>query len=136
MMWLRACQRAESREDCSTSYLHNKLERLWKRPDKITVEFTTFKEKYYIFGNSNFKYGETSKLDIDYIVVSSKGSEVRRTGRVAGQRHGMRNQILCSFVCRGLRCGRRCLLDEDNEVMRLLDCNWTGSGNHSWLMVN
>lgn len=51
------------------------LERFVKRPDKITVEFTTFKENITALGTAILNMSET-KLDIDYIVVSSAGGKV------------------------------------------------------------
>ena len=55
--------------------LAQQLERFVERPDKITVEFTTFKENITALGTAILNMSET-KLDVDYIVVSSTGSKV------------------------------------------------------------
>lgn len=55
--------------------LAQQLERFVERPDKITVEFVTFKENITALGTAILNMSET-KLDIDYIVLSSAGSEV------------------------------------------------------------
>ena len=55
--------------------LAQQLERFVERPDKITVEFTAFKENITSLGTAILNMSET-KLDVDYIVVSSAGSEI------------------------------------------------------------
>ena len=55
--------------------LAQQLERFVERPEKITVEFTTFKENITSLGTAILNMSET-KLDVDYIVVSSSGSKV------------------------------------------------------------
>ena len=51
------------------------LERFAQRPDKITVEFTTFKDNITALGTAALKMSET-KLDIDYIVVSGTKAHI------------------------------------------------------------
>ncbi len=46
------------------------LERFCKKPNKITLEFTTFKDNITALGTASLKMSET-KLDVDYLVVTS-----------------------------------------------------------------
>ncbi|MGN0401967.1 MAG: extracellular solute-binding protein [Acetatifactor sp.] len=52
------------------------LERFCKKPNKITVEFTTFKDNITAIGTASLNMSET-KLDIDYIVVSGVDAKVK-----------------------------------------------------------
>ena len=52
----------------------NQLERFVKRPQKITTEFTTFKDNVTALGTAQLNMSET-KLDIDYITVFGDGAE-------------------------------------------------------------
>ncbi|MBO4680034.1 MAG: extracellular solute-binding protein [Lachnospiraceae bacterium] len=54
----------------------NQLERFCKKPQKITVEFTTFKDNITSLGTAQLNMSET-KLDIDYIVVSGTDATVK-----------------------------------------------------------
>lgn len=45
------------------------LERFGKKPNKITLEFTTFKDNITALGTASLNMSET-KLDVDYLVVS------------------------------------------------------------------
>ena len=49
--------------------LAKQLERFVEKPDKISVEFTTFKDNITALGTASLNMSET-KLDIDYITVS------------------------------------------------------------------
>lgn len=49
--------------------LAQQLERFVERPDKISVEFTTFKDNITALGTASLSLSE-SKLDVDYLVVS------------------------------------------------------------------
>lgn len=51
------------------------LERFCNKPNKITLEFTTFKDNITALGTATLKMSET-KLDIDYLVVSGKNVAV------------------------------------------------------------
>ncbi len=55
--------------------LAQQLERFVEQPDKISVEFTTFKDNITALGTATLKLSE-SKLDIDYVVVSGKEAEL------------------------------------------------------------
>ena len=57
--------------------LAQQLERFVNRPDKITVEFTTFKDNITALGTAVLNMGE-SKLDIDYLVVSGVEAQVEQ----------------------------------------------------------
>ena len=48
------------------------LERFCEKPQKITTEFTTFKDNITSLGTASLKMSET-KLDVDYLVVSGTG---------------------------------------------------------------
>lgn len=55
--------------------LAQQLERFVEKPDKITVEFTTFKDNITALGTAMLTMSET-KLDIDYLVISGTEVEV------------------------------------------------------------
>lgn len=48
------------------------MERFYEKPNKITLEFTTFKDNITALGTASLNMSET-KLDIDYLVVSGTG---------------------------------------------------------------
>lgn len=50
------------------------LERFCKKPNKITLEFTTFKDNITALGTASLKMSET-KLDVDYLVVTGTGTK-------------------------------------------------------------
>jgi len=54
----------------------NQLERFCKKPQKITVEFITFKDNITSLGTAQLNMSET-KLDIDYITVSGTDANVK-----------------------------------------------------------
>lgn len=54
----------------------NQIERFCNKPQKITVEFTTFKDNVTSLGTAQLNMSE-SKLDIDYIVVSGSDAKVK-----------------------------------------------------------
>ncbi|MDE6517825.1 MAG: ABC transporter substrate-binding protein, partial [Acetatifactor sp.] len=49
------------------------LERFCKKPNKITLEFTTFKDNITALGTASLNMSET-KLDVDYLVISGTGA--------------------------------------------------------------
>lgn len=53
------------------------MERFCEKPNKITVEFTTFKDNITAVGTAALNMSET-KLDIDYLVVSGVDAEVKK----------------------------------------------------------
>ncbi|MDE6640614.1 MAG: extracellular solute-binding protein [Acetatifactor sp.] len=53
------------------------LERFCAKPQKITTEFTTFKDNITAVGTATLTMSET-KLDIDYLVVSGVDAEVKK----------------------------------------------------------
>lgn len=63
-------QKAEGIASAQT--VAQQLERFCAKPQKITVEFTTFKDNVTALGTASLNLSET-KLDIDYLVVSGTG---------------------------------------------------------------
>lgn len=57
--------------------LAQQLERFVKNPEKITVEFTTFKDNITALGTAVLNLSET-KLDVDYLVVSGLEAKVEK----------------------------------------------------------
>lgn len=57
--------------------LAQQLERFVEKPNKITVEFTTFKDNITALGTALLSMSET-KLDIDYLVVSGTEGKVEK----------------------------------------------------------
>lgn len=55
----------------SAQTVAQQLERFCRKPQKITTEFTTFKDNITSLGTASLNLSET-KLDIDYLVISSK----------------------------------------------------------------
>ena len=55
--------------------LAQQLERFVEKPDKITVEFTTFKDNITALGTAMLSMSET-KLDIDYLVICGTEAKV------------------------------------------------------------
>ncbi|MCM1027501.1 MAG: extracellular solute-binding protein [Roseburia sp.] len=53
------------------------LERFCKKPNKITLEFTTFKDNITALGTASLNMSET-KLDVDYLVVSGVNAEPKK----------------------------------------------------------
>lgn len=58
----------------SAQTVAQQLERFCKKPQKITLEFTTFKDNITALGTSSLNLSET-KLDIDYLVVTGVDSQ-------------------------------------------------------------
>ena len=61
----------KSDQIASAQTVAQQLEKFVKKPDKITVEFTPFKDNITALGTSTLKMSET-KLDIDYIAITGK----------------------------------------------------------------
>ena len=53
------------------------LERFVNKPQKITTEFTTFKDNITALGTASLNMSQT-KLDIDYLTVSGVGKEIKK----------------------------------------------------------
>lgn len=60
----------------SAQTVAQQLERFCKKPQKITTEFITFKDNITALGTAQLNMSET-KLDVDYLVVSSAGAKVK-----------------------------------------------------------
>jgi len=61
----------------SAQTVAQQLERFVKKPQKITTEFVTFKDNITALGTSQLTMSET-KLDIDYLVISSADTKVKK----------------------------------------------------------
>ena len=59
----------------SAQTLAQQLERFCEKPEKITLEFTTFKENISALGSAILSMSET-KLDIDYIAVYGENAKL------------------------------------------------------------
>lgn len=57
--------------------LAQQMERFVERPERITVEFTTFKDNITALGTAVLGLSET-KLDVDYLVISGSGARVEK----------------------------------------------------------
>lgn len=73
--------------------LAQQLERFVEKPNKITEEFTTFKDNITSLGTAVLNMGET-KLDIDYLVITSTDTEPEKTKRTSSLKCGMRSKHL------------------------------------------
>lgn len=78
--------------------LAQQLERFAERPDKITVEFTTFKDNITALGTAVLNMSET-KLDVDYLVISGANAAVEKdeAGMLAKAWHEIKS-FAASFV--------------------------------------
>lgn len=59
----------------SAQTIANQIERFIDKPDRITAEFVSFKDNITALGTAALNMAET-KLDVDYILVSSTGAEI------------------------------------------------------------
>lgn len=57
--------------------LAQQLERFVKKPEKITIEFTTYKDNITALGTATLNMSET-KLDVDYLVISGTEGKVKK----------------------------------------------------------
>lgn len=78
--------------------LAQQMERFVEHPDRITVEFTTFKDNITALGTAVLGMSET-KLDVDYLVVSGSAAkmEKKQAGFAAMALHELRS-FAASFV--------------------------------------
>ncbi len=61
----------------SAQTVAQQLERFCNKPNKITVEFTTFKDNITALGTASLNLSDT-KLDVDYLVVSGEEVEIKK----------------------------------------------------------
>ncbi|MCR4902311.1 MAG: extracellular solute-binding protein [Butyrivibrio sp.] len=75
------------------------LERFIEKPQKITTEFTTFKDNITALGTAQLNMSET-KLDVDYLVVSGTSAEPKKdkAGFFAKAWHEMKSFAASFFV--------------------------------------
>lgn len=78
--------------------LAQQLERFVERPDKISVEFTTFKDNITALGTAALNMSE-SKLDVDYLAVSGTDAQLPKdkAGGFAKAWHEIKS-FVASFV--------------------------------------
>ena len=90
-------QKAEKIATAQT--LAQELEEFVERPDKITVNFGTFKNNITSMGTAILNMSET-KLDVDYIIVSADGVKVPkdRAGTLAKAWHELKSFGASFFV--------------------------------------
>ncbi|MBR6325834.1 MAG: extracellular solute-binding protein [Lachnospiraceae bacterium] len=88
----------KSDQIASAQTVANQLERFVKRPQKITTEFTTFKDNITALGTAQLNMSET-KLDIDYITVTGQNVAPKddRAGSLAKLWHEIKS-FYASFV--------------------------------------
>lgn len=74
------------------------LERFCEKPQKITTEFTTFKDNITAVGTAALNMSET-KLDIDYLVVTGADAQVKKEkSNIAKQLWHELKSFVASFV--------------------------------------
>lgn len=61
----------------SAQTVAQQLERFCKKPQKISLEFTTFKDNITALGTASLNMADT-KLDVDYLVVSGDGASFKK----------------------------------------------------------
>ncbi len=61
----------------SAQTVAQQLERFYKKPQKISLEFVTFKDNITALGTASLNLADT-KLDIDYLVVSGDGASYKK----------------------------------------------------------
>lgn len=97
--------------------LAQQLERFVEKPDKITVEFTTFKDNITALGTALLSMSET-KLDIDYLVICGTEAKVEtdRAGFFAKALHEIKS-FGASFIVDYDAVGD--VYAEDDEVIKV-----------------
>ncbi len=90
-------QKADSIATAQT--LAQQLERFCEKPNKITTEFTTFKDNITSLGTSTLNLSMT-KLDIDYIEVTAAGTAPEKDSESALDRigHEIKSFVISFFV--------------------------------------
>ena len=109
-------QKAESIATCQT--LAQQLERFVEKPQKITTEFTTFKDNITAIGTSAITLSE-SKFDVDYIVVSSTDVKVKAKSSTffAKAWHELKSFVASYFV--DYNSVGDVYSDKDNSVIKV-----------------
>ena len=108
-------QKAENIAAAQT--LAQQLERFVERPDKITTEFTAFKDNITALGTAILNMSE-SKLDIDYIVLSGEDAVVEKDegGAFAKIWHEIKS-FVASYIVDYDAVGD--VYDENEEVVKV-----------------
>ncbi|SHI93465.1 ABC-type glycerol-3-phosphate transport system, substrate-binding protein [Butyrivibrio fibrisolvens DSM 3071] len=90
-------QKADSIATAQT--IAQQLERFCEKPNKITTEFTTFKDNITSLGTSTLNLSMT-KLDIDYIEVTAAGTAPKKDTESALDRigHEIKSFVISFFV--------------------------------------
>jgi len=90
-------QKADSIASAQT--VAQQLERFCNKPNKITLEFTTFKDNITAIGTASLNMSQT-KLDIDYIEVTGSGTKPvkDKTTAIAKMGHEIKSFFASFFV--------------------------------------
>lgn len=83
----------------SAQTVAQQLERFCKKPNKITLEFTTFKDNITAIGTASLNMSQT-KLDVDYIEVTSSGTKAvkDKSTAIAKAGHEIKSFFASFFV--------------------------------------
>lgn len=97
--------------------LAQQLERFADRPDKISVEFTAFKDNITALGTAALTMSET-KLDVDYLIVSGVNAKVEKdkAGGFAKAWHEIKS-FVASFVVDYNAVGD--VYDEEDQIVKV-----------------
>lgn len=97
--------------------LAQQLERFAQRPEKITLEFTNFKDNITALGTATLNMSET-KLDVDYMVISGADAEpLEDTAGVLARLWHEVKSFAASFVVDYDSVGD--VYDEDEDVVKV-----------------
>ena len=90
-------QKADSIASAQT--VAQQLERFCKKPNKITLEFVTFKDNITAIGTASLNMSQT-KLDVDYIEVTGSGTKPvkDKAGAIAKLGHEVKSFFASFFV--------------------------------------
>ena len=83
----------------SAQTLAQQLERFCEKPEKITVEFSTFKENISALGSAILSMSET-KLDVDYVAVFGENAKFKKdkSNFVLNMGHEIKSFVASFFV--------------------------------------
>lgn len=113
----------------SAQTLAQQLERFAERPDKISVEFTTFKDNITALGTAVLNLN-VSKLDVDYLVISGEEATVEKdtAGVFAKAWHEIKS-FVSSYVVDYNSVGD--VYDEKDEVVKV----WVMTGRDQGTII-
>ncbi|WP_029324594.1 extracellular solute-binding protein [Butyrivibrio sp. AE3004] len=107
----------------SAQTVAQQLERFCAKPQKITTEFTTFKDNITALGTASLNMSDT-KLDIDYLVVSGTGVQPKKDKANFATKswHEIKSFIASFFV-------------DYNAVGDVYDANGSGNVVKVWVLT-